>query len=124
MRLYNLAMEAFAEDDTDRALSDFNEALNYPQSLEVRRNSPPGKQTQISFSFCLSLSEGDPFHGLLNICQAALKWKGELLIDKNPLEAFECFKEAYEIHPNDIVLCKKLGKLVFLVFEFDLCIKE
>lgn len=114
MSLYNLAMEALAEDNTDRALSNFNEALNYPQSLEVRRNWPPGKETQILILLCLYFTEGDPLHGLLNICQAALKWKGELLIDKNPLEAFECFKEAFEIHSNDIVLCKKLGKLVFL----------
>eukprot|EP00210_Caulerpa_lentillifera_P001717 g1650.t1 len=102
MRLYNSGMEALAEENLDRALSAFNDALHYPQSLEVRRNSPP---------------EGDPLHGLLTVCQAALKWKAELLLklDRDPLDAFECYKEAYELQPTDIVLCKKLGKLALEV---------
>ena len=59
-----------------------------------------------------SEAEGDPMHALLVVCQATLKLKADVLVESDPLLAFECLKEAFRLEPFNVVLCRKLGTLV------------
>ena len=51
-------------------------------------------------------------HALLVVCQATLKLKADVLVEVDPLLAFECLKEAFGLEPFNVVLSRKLGTLV------------